>query len=423
MSEQRGRGWRPVLEGAEAERALETVLDVVAAMPPPGAAEGGGPGLAGGDAGIALLHAWAARAGVAEEPGRAGEYLEAAIDALAEVPLLPALYGGFSGVAWSAELLGGSGAEAADDEDPNAEIDEVLLAYLGQSPWATHYDLVSGPVGLGVYALERLPRPSGAALVEEIVARLEETAVRMPDGLAWHTAWELLPEYQRPRFDRGHYNLGVAHGVPGIVSLLGQVCASGVAADRARPLLQGAVEWLLARELPADAASRFGYSVSEDDEPGPSRSAWCYGDPGIAAALLVAARGAGEPAWEREALRIARSAARRPAEDTGVVDAGVCHGAAGLALVYHRFFQATGDEELGAAARAWALRTLEMRKPGEGVAGYLSFGPPRRGAPSEWLADPGLLTGAAGVALTLLSAAAPVEPEWDRFLLVSSRFA
>lgn len=420
MTERSEREWRPILEGAEAERAVETAREIAEALPAPGAVDGGDPALAGGDAGVALLYAWLARAG-AGDGERAGPHLEAAIDALATIPLPTALYGGFSGVAWSAELLQGG---APDDEDDfNADIDEALLTHVGQSPWTTHYDLVSGPVGLAVYALERLPRPSAAALLAEIVARLEETAVRMPGGgIAWHTAWDLLPEYQRPTFSRGHYNLGVAHGVPGVISVLGQAVAAGVAADRARPLLDGAVEWLLAQELPADARSRFAYSASQEVEAAPSRAAWCYGDPGIAAALLVAARGAGEEAWEREALRIARSAARRPVEDAGVVDAGVCHGAAGLALIYDRVFQATGDEEMRDAARLWTRYTLELRRPGEGVAGFLSFGPPRGGGTSVWLDDAGLLTGAAGVALTLLAAATPVEPEWDRFLLVSSRF-
>jgi hypothetical protein len=37
----------------------------------------------------------------------------------------------------------------------------------------------------------------------------------------------------------------------------------------------------------------------------------------------------------------------------------------------------------------------------------------------SWMAETGLLTGAAGVALSLLAAATSVEPEWDRVLLVS----
>ncbi|HEX7239078.1 MAG TPA: lanthionine synthetase C family protein, partial [Longimicrobiaceae bacterium] len=399
---------------------LAVAREIADALPAPGATEEGGPGVAGGDAGLALFHAWLARSTGGEDAS--GPYLDAAAEALAEVPLGTGLYSGFSGVAWAAELLQGSAGEAGDGEDMNEEIDEALLTHVSLSPWTTHYDLVSGPVGIAVYALERLPRRSGAAVLEQVVARLEETAVPMPDGVAWHTTWSLLPEHQRPAYPTGHYNLGVAHGVPGAIAVLAQAVAAGVAPERARVLLDGAVAWLLARELPPEAPSRFGYSDAPGLEPAPSRAAWCYGDPGIAAALLLAGRCADEEAWEREALRIARIAARRPVDAAGVVDAGVCHGAAGLALIYDRIFQATGDEELRDAALLWTRRTLEMREPGKGVAGYQSWGPTREG-PSAWLDDPGLLTGAAGVALTLLAAATPVEPAWDRFLLVSSRFA
>src|SRR5262249_56737890 len=61
----------------------------------------------------------------------------------------------------------------------------------------------------------------------------------------------------------------------------------------------------------------------------PARLAWCYGDPGVAAALLGAARSVAEPAWGREARAIARRAARRPFEQGAVRDAALGPGAAG----------------------------------------------------------------------------------------------
>ena len=70
------------------------------------------------------------------------------------------------------------------------------------------------------------------------------------------------------------------------------------------------------------------------------------------------------------------------------------------------------------AACFWLERTLALRQPGRGIAGYLSRSPGADGALTS-LAEPGLLTGAAGVALALLAAATPVEPAWDRLLLAS----
>jgi hypothetical protein len=150
------------------------------------------------------------------------------------------------------------------------------------------------------------------------------------------------------------------------------------------------------------------------------RSAWCYGDPGVAAALLGAARSVGEPTWEREALEIARAAAARPAEEAGIVDAGLCHGSAGLGHLFNRMYQTTGDEALGQAARFWFERTLAMRQPDLGVGGFPASSV-REDGTRYWRDDPGVLTGAAGVALALLAATTSIEPAWDRILLLSTR--
>jgi lantibiotic modifying enzyme len=152
----------------------------------------------------------------------------------------------------------------------------------------------------------------------------------------------------------------------------------------------------------------------------PARTAWCYGDPGIALALLAAGRAAGEPAWEREALALGHAIARRPPEICHVEDAGLCHGAAGLGHVLNRLYQATGDPELLAAARAWFERAFTYWEPGRGIGGFLAYTPPEGDFDRlVWNEDPGFLTGSAGIALTLLAATSDVEPAWDRLLLLS----
>jgi hypothetical protein len=95
-----------------------------------------------------------------------------------------------------------------------------------------------------------------------------------------------------------------------------------------------------------------------------------------------------------------------------VVDAGLCHGAAGLMHVFNRLWQGTGDEAFRDAAVRWAEKTLALR--GEGVGGYRSFNPL---VEAKWDDDPGFLTGAAGIGLALLAATSDVEPRWDVTLL------
>jgi hypothetical protein len=161
---------------------------------------------------------------------------------------------------------------------------------------------------------------------------------------------------------------------------------------------------------------RFPSYVYPDSKPASSRLAWCYGDLGIAAALLSAARGAAMSSWENEAIRIARSSAVRSFETTRAIDATLCHGAAGNAHLFNRLHQDTGDEELGQAAVEWYERTLQFRRPGEGAAGFSA----RMSDPTgklEWRPERGMLNGIAGIGLALLGALSGEDPAWDRSLI------
>jgi hypothetical protein len=411
--------WRPLLDGPLVEQAQRAIEDIAAALPQSEAGESGrGASLAGGLAGQSLFYAYLALHGSDDSHAeRAAGLLENAVELLAEYPTDPSLYGGFAGVAWTVEHLQGRLFEEEEDgEDPNLDIDEALLTLLERPDWPGEYDLIGGLVGFGVYALERLPRPTAVTCLERVVDRLAECADPRPEGTAWFTPPERLPEWQREYHPKGNYNLGLAHGLPGVIAVLGGICAAGVAVERARPLLDDTVRFLLARKLPPELGSCFATSYHPDEAPASSRLAWCYGDPGVAASLLAAARAVREPAWEAEALATAVSVAERPFEKALIRDAGLCHGSAGLAHLLNRMYQTTGEERLAQAARFWFNWTLQFRQPGEGVAGFRAWSV---NPEPIWRSDPGFLEGAAGIGLALLAALSPVEPAWDRTLLVS----
>lgn len=414
-----GRHWSPILEGEAAGRAAAAITAVAEALgASPLSARNSGPSLAGGEAGAALFFEYLDRARPGNSYGEiAQQRLERAIDDLSSSSQIPGLYSGFTGVSWVVEhLLDGS----AEEDDPNEDVDAILLDLLRQTPWMLPYDLITGLAGYGVYALERLPRPSAVACLELVVERLAETAEPRPGGLTWFTPPRLIPEPNLASYPRGYENLGVAHGTPGVIALLARICASGVAAEQARSLLRGAVSWLLAQKLPAGERSVFPYAIGPEVETRPARTAWCYGDPGIAVALFSAGRAAGEPVWEREALALAHTIARRPPEICGVNDAGLCHGAAGLGHLLNRLYQVTEDPEILAAAHAWFGRALGYWEPGRGIGGFLSWSPPDDDFDRlVWNEDAGFLSGSAGVALALLAATSGVDPAWDRALLIS----
>lgn len=373
--------------------------------------------LAGGTAGLAVFYAYLSQTRASSRYEQASlRLLQRAGDALASVTMEPSLYLGFPGVAWATAHLRGKLFDA--DGDPTEAVDEVLADYVNRPGWQGEYDLISGLVGLGLYALERLPDPGAARCLEGIIDRLEETAESRVGGITWHTPAARLPPEQRKLYPRGYYNLGLAHGVPGVIYLLGAASAAAVQPRKVRKMLSSAVDWMLHQKVNDSPGARFPAWVADGVAASGCRSAWCYGDPGVAAALLCAARCVGDSKWEREALEIARGAATREPDRTGVVDAGLCHGAAGLAHAFNRMYQATGDTKLRRAARYWFERTLAMRLPDRGVGGFSALASNDDGT-KYWDDDLGILTGASGVALALLAASTSIEPEWDRMLLLS----
>jgi lantibiotic biosynthesis protein len=336
--------------------------------------------------------------------------LETAIDLAGVAERLPmSLHRGAAGLAWilhhTGRVLGVEGAAEATQS-----LDEALLGYLqGPGNIGEPYDLLDGLIGLGVYGFESGNRP----LVERVVQRLAARKEAAAEGPAWHTPPE---SGERSWFPEGHSNLGLAHGVAGVIAFLADAMEEGIEADTARPLLLDAVHWLRRQRLPDGGPRAFPWAVAPGRPPVTQGfdPGWAYADSGIAAALAHAARALGDADLLQEALSVAeREAAlmdelpaRRP---------GIGYGPAGYAQIFARLYRQTGRPVFRRAARREILRLLGMRAPGMGVGGFLSVD--QAGRPRG--ADVSFLGGASGIGLVLLGAATGVDPLWDRFLLLS----
>ncbi len=423
--------WNPLLDGSQARIARETILAIAEAVrgefdnilqkckePPDNYAPAFE--LGEGAAGMAVFFAYLHLAGLlANARETAFGFLDAAIETMSSRVMTPSLFSGFTGVGWAArhvmDLLG------EPSSDLTEELDLALEQYVGHTPWKDDYDLISGLVGFGVYCLEQRDSEPARRALTLIVERLHELAEQSEDEVRWFTPPELLVEMQRKDYPQGYYNLGLAHGIPGVIALLSRTAEAGVAAEKSTRMLKGSVEWLLKQRMNGTNSSFSGFLVPESGVHGNKsddcRLAWCYGDGGAAAALMQAARRTGTPSWEHEALAIARKAAQRDREVCGVRDVCFCHGAAGLLQVFNRFYQATGEEVFADAARRWLDATLEYRKPGTGVAGYQVYSA-NNSMEVELMSRFGVIEGAAGVGLSLLAAIGDIEPNWDRIFQV-----
>ncbi len=351
-------------------------------------------GIAAGHAGVALFLATrAVTDGDAADEAAALAHLDAAIDVSGQLGDA-SFYDGFVGVAWVMAHVARLGL-IEGVADALGDVDAALHQLLSDEGWQPDHGHSRGLVGIANYCLARAAAPRVVANLELVVDRLEATAEQRPGGIAWRTPARLLAPHRAVRYPQGVYNVGVAHGHAGVIAALAAIASRGIQTERCAHLVRAATAWLMANRHDDAACATFPGLVTIAGQGSRCRSAWCFGDPGIGAALFFAARQLGDVALGQRATAILRKATARPLSATGVVDGTLCHGAAGLAYLFLRVADAAGDDAMRSHASAWYARTLAHLEP------------------ETTPVPPGFLLGKAGIGLALLAAVRPVATGWD----------
>ena len=267
------------------------------------------------------------------------------------------------------------------------------------------YDVISGLTGKGRLLLALGDDRCLTALefvLEYLVALTRPVVVDGHEVPGWWCAPERYAvAVDRSHYPRGDFNAGLAHGISGPLALLALAHRHGHRVDGLAEAMRVISDWLLrwawTDESGVGWPSRVGFDAQVSGRAAPTaRSAWCYGTAGVAHALHLAAVELGDAG----AAGLAAAAVGRPGPAEGPT---LCHGDAGLLQISAR---------MGAPADAVAERILAA------VDRSAPFGFRHRLSTGEWADEPGLLQGAAGVALALATYAGNTAP-WDAALLLS----
>src|SRR5258707_7143107 len=237
----------PLLSGALRKQALHLAGTLAETLRPAAAAGRRDVSLASGSAGLAVCNGQLARTRCDPRAADAAlTRLEEAVVALATQPLTSSLYSGFTGIASAVELV--DGLLAAGAEDRSGDIDDALTSLLRRYPEDAPYGLVNGATGLGVYAPAPWPRPAAALCVLGVVEQLARRARHDRDGVFWWTP----PSWHGPRREQyrpGGVDLGVAHGIAGVIPFLARVHRLRLARQTPPPPLARALRWPLAPQV------------------------------------------------------------------------------------------------------------------------------------------------------------------------------
>ncbi|MEU8314987.1 lanthionine synthetase C family protein [Micromonospora sp. NPDC049033] len=387
--------------------------------------------LALGVPGIALLHVELAAAGLRPWQ-RAHHWLTAATSG--PVTVGPDSHP-FHGVPALAHVLASASthqpglyARALDDLDRAIAADarrRVTVAHARidacELPPLAEFDAIRGLAGIGAYLLRRPSAGEALHAVLEYLVRL--TAPLDRDGEALPGWWTGSGPNGRAdtRFPGGHSNNGLAHGIAGPLALLALAALQGVVVPGQLAAIANVCSWLDRWRSDTGAGPIWPYWITRAQlrahrppTPADQRPSWCYGTAGLARAQQLAALATGDKVRPVTAGDALARALIDPGQLAATTGPSLCHGYAGLAHIAHRV---AADAPPGTAARLDAqVPSLLSRIDPAGVG-------PRRTAADLIAAasGPGLLEGAAGVALAALSCSTASTPasSWDSCLLTA----
>lgn len=385
-------------------------------------------GLAQGDAGLALMCGYLDACFPGEGWDVTGhEYLTLAASGAERVAFPPTgLFGGLSGLAFAVWSLSRDStryqrlSKTVEDAllaETVALAETLALARPGMP--VGQFDLISGLSGVGAYLLCRQAQGAVAAALRAVL-RSFVTMIMEEEGVPrWYTPPHLMGDEAIARhYPLGNLNCGLAHGIPGPLTLMALALTTGVEVPGLVDAVERSARWLVDHR--ADDAWGVNWPVvvpltpnGSPPAPEPSRSAWCYGSPGVARALWLAGKATDQPKFCEQAVEAMEAVYRRPLRERRIDSPTFCHGVAGLLQITLRFAHDTGRSLFAEAAGMLSEQLLALYEP-DTLLGYRNVEPG-----GQRVDQPGLLDGSPGVALVLLAASTSVEPNWDRAFLLA----
>ena len=289
-----------------------------------------------------------------------------------------------------------------------------------EPPALAEFDLMRGLTGLGAYLLRCHPDRDVTSAVLSYLVRL--TLPLPPDDQGRHRPgwWVRTGPHGRldpNRFPDGHANLGLAHGIAGPLALLALAWRQGVTVDGHREAIDRICAWVDTWQPSPGAGTGWPYWVTRAEPQGkptaaaiPRRPSWCYGAAGVGRARQLAAIAVGDAPAAAIASAIVADALTAPALSSTVTDTSLCHGWSGLA--YLATTVAADSPPPITARLRMCLPTLR-----EAACPTALDPAPTAAAMVRSPGGPGLLDGAAGVALALVATHIRPRCGWNTCLL------
>ena len=315
---------------------------------------------------------------------------------------------GIAGITYAIEHLADQGFVDMEDTTILGGFDSFLYQNGINDFKHGNYDYLHGGTGISLYFL--LSQGTDAeGKIENLITELEKQAIFEDNGTV---LWTSITD--RTKGTHG-VNISLSHGISAIIVLLSAAINRNICVEKSEKLLRACVQYMLNNKQDTGKFISYFPNVIEPGSMGQnSRMAWCYGDPGISYSLLNAGKCLKEEKWINTSVEILLSSAKRISpEETQVVDACVCHGSSGLALIFLQAWRCTGNEEFREASIYWVKQTLDMAIHKNSMAGYSVWH-----GEKGWKPEAGILEGISGIGLMLMEVLSEEEGAWLEMILL-----
>lgn len=318
---------------------------------------------------------------------------------------------GLSGLGWLVEYLN---QQQGNDYDPSfcEDIDQLLFNSINTDKWHGEIELVTGLAGIAAYLSRRQVKTLLPEFSDKLVSHYEELATQFSDNqITWYQ-----PKNSRYRIDkddttRSEINLGLAHGIAGIIAALLPFLTDSELNQRVARLLTLSCDWLIQQSFPDKNHESIYPNAYQHTKS--SRLGWCYGDLTIALTLARVGKALDKVNYLDRALEISLHATTRNQVSGMVHDAGLCHGSAGLALIFQLLNSVFSHDKLIQSSQKWLSITFNQYHKKQ-LSGFNKYSIADR----EHIVSKGFLEGYSGVGLSI-QAAINNDTSWCDSLLLS----
>lgn len=337
------------------------------------------------------------------------EFLEMYFDKLTSKIRSFTYCSGLIGALEGLRYLNKEGLLEVDYSDVENNYKNILQEYALLNISYKNYDYLHGSLGVVKYFYH------DSLFVNQILSALESTAEKQDNVYKWISSLG---------FNKGFgYNICLSHGMSSIISVLSLLTDKGIDREKRDRIITNTCNYILSQEIDHNQHGVYFPSQSLENDPKEishySRLAWCYGDLGVATSLWQAGKTLKNQIWQEKALEVLRfSASRKDLKRNSVVDAGLCHGAGSICMMFHYIYTQTGEQIFKESRDYWIDITLNLGHRKDGLGGYSVW---HYNEEKEWVNEYNLLEGISGIGLLLLSYLMPEikQIKWLSFFMLN----